>query len=309
MTYTWEDFGLDKRGPQFALLDERLTVWGHPSTSLLDTPKDRIYRWQRAIGNAADGFLGPKQWALLQTDPPPPPTAAQYPADIFGLNWKVTVPFDGPDSGTGADEIKQPALATYSSAYCRLAYDNTAVLFTAHHGAPTTSGSKNPRSELREMANQGLNLAKWDGRTGEHRLAAELAVIALTEVKPHTVLMQIHNGSNDVTTLRAEGIKDDDDNLTNRMKLWITNGNNSHAKYVGEVAKGERFTFAFDVADGEISFEFNGQRIDYVVVATGDCFFKLGAYLQSNSETAPEELRTAFTQVALFGEPELIHAA
>lgn len=310
MTYTYTDFGLTKNGPQFTLLMQRLIVHGFGPTRHTMSVKECVMKFQLAQPDwdprFADGIVGPKTWARLLADPP---QTFAYPADLFGKNWKVTVPYDGPDDGTGADEIKQPELATYSSDSCRLAADAKSVLFTVYHGSPTTSGSKNPRSELREMANQGLNLSKWDGRFGEHRMAVDLAVLALTKVKPHTVLGQIHNGTSDITTLRAEGVKDSAGNLTNRVKLYVTEGNDSHAFLIGEVLRGQRFTFAFDIADGEISFEFNGERLDFTVPAAEDCFFKVGAYLQSNPESAPTESRTAFTQVALFDEPEVRHAA
>lgn len=304
MTYVYTDFALAKRGPQFALLDQRLTLHGFPALHLLDTLKDRLQRWQRSqgwTGDDADGLMGPTSWKRLQADPP---GTYRYPADLFGKNWKITLPYDGPDEGIYADEIKQPALATYSSTYCRLGHTSRSVLFTAYHGAPTTSGSKNTRSELREMVNDGLALAKWDGRTGTHRMEVELAVNALTTVKPETVLAQIHNGSDDITTLRAEGIEG-----TDRVELWISNGNTSHGFPVGEVLKGQRFAFAFDVAGGRVRFEFNGARLNYTVAAAADCFFKVGAYLQSNPESAPSESPGAFTQVEMFAPPKVAHAA
>jgi hypothetical protein len=304
MAYSPSDFALDKSGPQFAWLDARLTLHGFPPTRLMHNLKDRVRLFQLAqgwTGTGADGLVGRLTLERLTADPKP---TYGYPADIFGKNWKVTVPYDGPDEGTDADEIKQPALATYSSLYCRLGHSGQSVLFTAYHGSPTTSGSKNTRSELREMVNQGLALAKWDGRTGEHRMAVELAVNELTEVKPDTVLAQIHNGSDDITTLRAEGIDD-----TDRMELWISNGNTSHGFKIGEVVKGQRFTFAFDIAAGKIRFDFNGTRLAYTVAAAADCFFKVGAYLQSNPESAPGESSGAFTQVEMFGPPRVALAA
>jgi hypothetical protein len=231
------------------------------------------------------------------------PTVNRYPADVFGKNWKLTVPADGPDAGTTADEVKQPALSTYTSLFCRVPdSDPTSVLFTVHHGAPTTPGSKNPRSELREMTNNGLNIAKWDGRHGKHRMAVELSVNKLTTVKPQTVVAQIHDASDDVTVLRAEGVKG-----TERIKLWITRGDSTHAYYIGEVKRTQRFKFAFDVSGGKVHYDFNGKRLPYTVPATAASFFKVGAYLQSNPETAPSESTAAYTQVRLFGRPEVHH--
>lgn len=230
--------------------------------------------------------------------------ATVYPADIFGKNWKLTVPADGPDAGSTADEVKQPALATYESLWCRVNSGGDSVVFTVHHGAPTTPGSKNPRSELREMTNQGLNLAKWDGRTGKHRMEVELSINRLTKVKPHTVLAQIHDGSDDITTLRAEGVKG-----TDRIKMWLTRGDNSHAHYLGEVKLTQRFRFAFDVAAGKVRFDWNGGRVSgFTVPAAAASFFKVGAYLQSNPDSAPSESSAAYTQVRMFSKPKVAHS-
>lgn len=238
--------------------------------------------------------------------------ATRYPADVFGKGWKYTSPFDGPDSGSWADEVRQPKLATYTSS--ALVVDSAgAVVFTCHHGDATTSGTKNSRSEIREMTPDGLDEIEWDGRDGEHRMAVEMAITHLTNVKPHIVLAQIHNGDDDVTTLRGEGVKG-----TDRVKMYLTRGDVTHAKYLGEVKLGQRFKFAFDVKDGRIRFDWNGVRVTHIVdgtvrqwtvAATADCFFKCGNYLQSNPETAPNESRSAWSQARLYGRPEVRHAA
>ena len=74
-------------------------------------------------------------------------SAAIYPANVLDLSlWK----FQTPDaSTTGVVEIKQPALATYSSNY--LYTDGSAVYFTTPLNGSTTEGSEHPRSELREL--------------------------------------------------------------------------------------------------------------------------------------------------------------
>jgi hypothetical protein len=238
---------------------------------------------------------------LSRTPVPSTTTPARYPADIFGTNWKLTIPADGPDSGGYADEIRVPALKTYSSPHCRVLDD--AVVFTVHHGAPTTSGSKNPRSELREMRPGGLDEISWDGRRGRHRMKnLTFAIDRLTVVKPHIVLAQIHGAGDDLTVLRGEGIKG-----TNRVKMWLTNGDTSHAFGLGEVTLGQRFTFGFDVSESKVRFDFNGARKLFTVPATDACYFKTGLYLQSNRDSAPGESSSAYAQIRLFTKPEVSH--
>jgi hypothetical protein len=235
-------------------------------------------------------------------------TPIVYPADLFGKAWKATIPFDDGDSDPYAEEVKQPALATYSSPALQCAADGS-VLFTVHHGAPTTSGSKNPRSELREMVSNGSTEYNWDGRSGEHSMEVELAITRLTPVRPHLVVAQIHGAGDDLTVLRAEGVKVDG-KLTDRIKMWITNGDNTHGKYLGEIKLNDRFKFSFIVKNGYVYYGWKGRWVsDYKVKATDKCYFKTGAYLQSNKDTAPGESTKSSAQVRMFTKPKVSHAA
>jgi hypothetical protein len=90
-------------------------------------------------------------------NPPPPdpkPGTVNYPADLVGKCWYLTVPVKDPVDGW-AMEIEQPTLATYDSKYFLLTDDHTGAVFRVWHGGATTSGSKNPRSELREQTPDG----------------------------------------------------------------------------------------------------------------------------------------------------------
>lgn len=240
-------------------------------------------------------------------EPTTTPTSGllEYPADLFGPGWKLTTPelYSG-----HAREIRQPELARYSSRWCRLSSNRKSVLFTANHGGATTEGSRNVRSELREMTPDGRREIFWDGRRGRHKLGnLELAVNRLTPVKPHDVLAQVHNGRDDLTTLRVEGIKKSGE-LTDEMLVFVTEGNDSHAFQVGKIKRTQRFSFGFDVVDGEIGYLWNDRPLDFSVEATDDCFYKLGNYLQSNPSTAPKESKSSTSEVRLFTRPKVSHA-
>lgn len=231
-----------------------------------------------------------------------------YPADFAGERFqKLTLPVDGPDSGQWADEITPPRLDTYSSQYARLASDKTLLMSTWFGGA-TTSGSKNPRSEWRETNPDG-SLAGWNGLRGTHRLYLPgLSINQLTPVRPIAVLAQIHNGANDVTVLRAEGVKRDGE-LTDDINLWLTRGNTSHAKHVAKIVRTQRFSFGFHVHDGVIAFHYNGVYVPkFLVSASDDSFFKWGLYLQANRETAPGESAKSYAQARFFVPPMVSHA-
>jgi hypothetical protein len=91
------------------------------------------------------------------------------PGTVFNLtNWKITVPYDGPDGDVNADEITQPALNTYvDPQYFYLDPSNQMVLNAPVNG-DVTSGSTGVRAELREM--DGAVESAWDKRTASRQL-------------------------------------------------------------------------------------------------------------------------------------------
>jgi hypothetical protein len=78
-----------------------------------------------------------------------------------------------------------PKLATYSSAFFQLNDTRDGIIFRTWHGGVTTSGSPNPRSELREETANGTQHAKWNAGTGRHSMTVVGQVNRLTKVRPH----------------------------------------------------------------------------------------------------------------------------
>lgn len=213
-------------------------------------------------------------------DPVPHPL---YPADVFGKGWKLTLPING------AQEIKQPALATYTSQYCELNGVRNGVVFRAWHGGDTTSGSKNPRSELRETVG-GDTEGYWPIEKGTHELHILGAVNRLTKVKPHVVVGQVHDEGDDVVVWRLEG-----------PKLWLTDGDNTHAFLVdGNYALGSLYDLKLTITGGLATFAYNGTQLSYSKKIKGKAYFKTGLYLQSNPSTAPGESTSEYSEVVLY---------
>jgi hypothetical protein len=187
-------------------------------------------------------------------------------------------------------EIEQPTLATYDSKYFLLTDDHTGAVFRVWHGGATTSGSKNPRSELREQTLDGLAHAAWSCVSGRHRLVVEGQVNRLTKVRPHLVIGQIHSATDDVTVFRVEA-----------DKLWITNGDNPHGYLLDPAfATGKRYKIGFDVSGGVVSFLYNDKVVPYTVNSSSTSnYFKCGAYLQSNPTSAPSESTDEFAEVVI----------
>lgn len=226
--------------------------------------------------------------------PPPSPTPIPetgYPADLFGKNWYLTLPTPRASDGL-ATEIHQPALATYTSKYCEPTSSGApGVVFRVWHGGATTSGSKNPRSELREEINNGAGHAAWSSTTGRHRMVVEGQVNRLTRVRPQLVIGQIHDAADDVTVFRVEG-----------SNLWSTAGDDPHGHLLDSNFKlGTRYQIGFDVSNGVVSYIYNGNVVPWTLNAnvTG-CYMKVGAYLQSNPTSAPTESTDEYAEVVLY---------
>lgn len=240
------------------------------------------------------------------TPTPTPPTTPTLPSDVLYLKkWKITLPIPKQSGSTSPLEVLQPALNTYSiDPWFKVVHDadGYAVQFRANHGAVSTSGSSNPRSELREMKDNyttgdSSNQMAWGSNDGKtHTMYIKQKVTHLTTVKPQTVVGQIHDTDDDVTVFRVEG--NNPGGVSTTAKIYITDGDNTHGYLLdSNYTLGTLFTVKIIVANGVISYEYNGQTVPYTQTknVTG-CFFKIGNYTQSNDSTAPGESPDAYAE-------------
>jgi len=213
---------------------------------------------------------------------------AGVPAQLLDLlNWKLTLPVGSPGSPT---EIEQPELASYELVpYFHLNPARDGVLFRAHAGGVTTSGSSYPRSELREMQNRGADLAAWSTASGIHTMTITEAILQTPVVKPHVVAGQIHDASDDVVMIRLEG-----------TNLFVEGGGNDLGTLKPDYQLGTRFTVRLSASAGHIRIYYDDLTTPKVDVArsTSGCYFKAGAYTQSNPSRgdAPD----AYGEVVIF---------
>jgi hypothetical protein len=212
------------------------------------------------------------------------PPAAQgrcgLPAQVLDLtNWKVTLPVASPDNAKAPQEITQPTLAGFNQApWFRVSPTCDAVLFRAPVNGTTTSGSKYPRSELREMTDNGSEVAGWSATAGTHWLTVTEAFVRLPSGKPELVGAQIHDADDDISVFRLEG-----------TRLWITDGDNPHSKLITDhYALGTRFDAGFEVSDGQVRAFYNGALQTTLKHRFRGAYFKAGAYTQANcTNSAP----------------------
>jgi hypothetical protein len=243
----------------------------------------------------------------------PPAKIIRYASQILDVaRWKITLPINN------AQEIYTPALYTLNlDPWYKLVKDKDgyAVQFRANHGGATTSGSKNPRSEYREMEENhhfknSSGAAAWSNTDGKtHTMWIKQKVTHLTSAKPHVVVGQVHGAGDDVTVFRLEGLQGGVAGNEGTLgvldtigKLWITKGNDTHGFLVdGNYKIGTMFTVKFIAHDGTIEYEYNGEKVPYEhKEALTGCYFKLGNYTQSNSGTAPNETDNAYAETYVY---------
>jgi hypothetical protein len=298
------EYGPGKIGDHITWYGYRLVVHGFgrhykvgPGPRWGDADEANTVDFQKAqgwSGKDADGLPGPETLKRLAADPKTEPEPEPVDIDITG--WKLTVPYGAPEKPT---EIKQPELNRTKSlenedglVVFERDKETGTLKFRANHGGVTTSGSPNPRSELREMSKDGSKNAKWSTTKGRHVMDVTLRINQLTHYRPYVVPAQIHGGEDDVTVLRLEG-----------TNLWITNGDKSHGyKLTDKYLRGQIIRFSFIAEGGKIRFKYNGRLVDYEVKSSDSaCYFKTGCYLQSNPKSAPDEDPDAFAEVELLG--------
>lgn len=217
------------------------------------------------------------------------PAACTYPAEVLNLtNWKITLPIGSDEKPT---EIKQPALKTYvKSPWFVPAPDCQSVRFRAAVNGVTTGGSSYPRSELREMTNNGTANASWSTTSGTHTLVVDEAFTQLPKEKPHLVGAQIHDADDDVTVFRLEG-----------TSLYITKGDTTHHKLVTDNYQlGTRFQAKFVASGGKIKAYYNGVLQTTISSSTSGNYFKTGAYTQANCDNSDPCDDSNYGEVVLY---------
>jgi poly(beta-D-mannuronate) lyase len=201
-------------------------------------------------------------------------TDLQYPADLLDLStWKLTLPTGEEGSPT---EILQPELDAFElEPYFHLDAARDGVVFRAHAGGVTTGNSSYPRCELREMAGDGSEMAAWSTTEGVHAMTIAQQITHLPEVKPHVVAGQVHDAEDDVVMIRLEG-----------QNLFVEGGGEDLGTLDAAYAPGTRFTVKIEAAGGRIRVYYEDLVTPAVDIErdTEGCYFKAGAYTQSNPE-------------------------
>ncbi|GAB2840803.1 polysaccharide lyase family 7 protein [Lentzea nigeriaca] len=255
---------------------------------------DAEARYVRIVGHGNSSGNG---WnSITEVDvlaPGGDPAPCERPAQVLDLrNWKITLPVDDPDKeGAQPREITQPKLDGFAQDPWFVTDEGCkGVRFRAPVNGVTTQNSKNPRSELREMTDDGTRLASWSSTSGKHTMVVEQAVTELPKERPYVVVGQIHDSSDDVTVFRLEG-----------AKLYLTNGDNSRYKLIDDDYRlGTRFQAKFEVSDGRIRAYYNDRLVDTITTSFTGGYFKAGAYTQANCGNSAPCDASNFGQVTIY---------
>jgi poly(beta-D-mannuronate) lyase len=206
------------------------------------------------------------------------PGSGPAPASVLALtNWKLTLPTDGCDSGSWADEVTQPQLSSFRDATAFFVNSaKSGVVFRARvDGARTSENTKYPRSELREMKNNGEDRADWSNASGKgtHVMGIVAAITKTPVTKPEVVAAQIHDASDDVIMIRLYGRRLVVDAEDSKVQLPLDDA------YV----LGTPFKVIITAANGRIRVTYNDTRtVDYQRSSSG-MYFKAGCYTLSNT--------------------------
>jgi hypothetical protein len=203
------------------------------------------------------------------TDDGPPPS----PGTILNLSeWKLQLPVKADRPGQ-VEEVLWPALRTYSSWYFQLNSARNGVVFRATAGGATTPGTVFARSELRQMTDDGTRQAAWSSAGSTWSMTIREAITQLPPVHPAIVAGQIHGiGTNFVALVRLDG-----------HRLWVKTETGSAGTLDENYQLGTVITIKFVASGDAIRIYYDGAlKAELREQCTG-CYFKAGAYLQSNT--------------------------
>jgi hypothetical protein len=200
---------------------------------------------------------------------PAPKPDRSLPSQVLDLtNWRLALPIGDHD----ADQVDQPELASFQSPpWFQVNKSQTGVIFRANAGGATTDGSDYPRSELREMTDNGDNEASWSNESGEHVMTITEAITSLPQRKPEVVAGQIHDDEDDVVMIRLQ-----------KSRLFVEANGDEVGVLNPAYTLGTKFTVQIRANSEGIHISYDGKKaVDYDKVGD-DYYFKAGCYTQSN---------------------------
>lgn len=186
--------------------------------------------------------------------------------------WKLTLPENTNRPGN-PDEVFPPELSRFSdSRFMNLDSQLPGIRLRAPCDGATTSGSKYPRTELRELQPDGKSLASWGTSDGKsHELHLTIAVTHLPQKKPHVIMAQIHGPEHKLLAIRIE-----------KDKVLAEGEGQKDVVFRRNYELGNPLTLKIQTGDGKIRVMDSSQEVVCWDSSEADCYFKAGCYTQSN---------------------------
>ncbi len=223
-------------------------------------------------------------------DDNPPPPSGDTPYDFLGLqNWKLNGLRGSKSNNDYVDAI--PNLNSYTNNDWFFLQNNWTI-FQVWSGSDTSSGSGNPRMELRELTANGSNNIFWDGTTNkEHRMRWKVRVDRLPS-SGKVCFGQIHDKTDffdDVIRVQCQGkANQTSGSVKMRINGYVTEKLEGGGKTVGSFNLGEEMYLELTYKNSIVRlYELNssGNRVKTIFTskpaAAKQNYFKAGNYLQS----------------------------
>jgi len=139
------------------------------------------------------------------------------------------------------------------------------------NGGRTSSGTKYPRTELREYRNGSK--ASWNGGSGTHVMSFRAKVMHVENDKPEVVVGQIHDGDDDTLQIRWEN-----------GNLRASINGSKHSTSLGNFPIGTEWACEIRLQSGQLRIAINGSTKITTNPGYGSGqYFKIGMYAQQNN--------------------------
>ena len=247
-----------------------------------------------SFGNSSNDWNSVTEVEIYGEDgsvnPPPPPPSSNTPYALLGLqNWKLNGLSGTPSNNQYVDAI--PNLSNYTNDDWFFVQNNWAI-FQVWAGSDTSSGSGNPRMELRELTANGNSNIFWDGTTNtEHRMKWRVRVDRLPS-SGKVCFGQIHDKTDkfdDVIRVQCQGSANQTSgSVKMRINGYVTEVLEGGGKTVGNFNLGEEMYLELTYKNSIVKLyelDNSGNRVHTIYtsksVAAKENYFKAGNYLQS----------------------------
>jgi hypothetical protein len=206
---------------------------------------------------------------------------SRKPGQNFNLKgFKLQLPVE---RGNGVEEVLFPALSTYSSDYFYTDNKTGAMVFWVPTDGAHTSGSKYPRTELRDTKDFTISTATTS-------LAVTLAVLQ-TPQRNNIVVGQLKGESDQPIELRwIEG------SVVASVKTAYKQAGVENLKIVSGLKEGAKFSYSMAVEHGLVVIKVNDveKKLNFDKSWDADkVYWKFGNYCQDNSKSPNNAAKVA----------------